>query len=788
MLEGVAETACSNGRGAVVTISGDLGMGKSALLDWFVELLAERGIDRVVVGAHPGDEFRPFGVLRSGLPELATDVEQAPEVAAPLQAVPDQRATVIERVAELVEARLTRGPLALVIDDLHLVDEATHAALGRLLRVASSGPFILVATLSSANPPPSLYKLLSRHAASGGRLLELAPLSAASVERLVDDAFDDAPRADVRRAAARGGGNPRRVMELIAGVIEPGRVVDEADGTAPRMVGTPLGLAAQARAIVGLSPPLAARLFRMACDGLSPGPERDGLVVELVDALTWAGQPADALAAAADRLGVPDGNAVLERTLARASFLLGDTAAAAQHAHSSGRDSPESHALAAANAAFFHAAGLDLDTAIHEARSVLGEPMAPQDAQTLAHLVLGWVGNVRGYLDSAADHFWRATDLSAADPTSQRLLPELFLGIATMNLGRIGEGERILRRGQVAADRLGLAWATPFFHYAAAQAHWVQGGCDDVLSEISAGLIYAEDHQAWLAVLYACGQGAGAHLLQDRLDDAGDLLDKGEAHLAELGPQYGVEWLVHQRALWLEAAGRPADAAAHLRGALDAASGLQAAAAGAMFATDLARLAALRRDDVELNEALELMAADSPEPRRNVDLIEARVRGLVTNDAALLDRVRREHTAAGFVLESVFDDELLVLCHLRNGAREAAAAQLHRSLVVCDELDLPGLGQRIRAGAAELGLHSRRRARRRPRVGWESLTRSEREVAARVGQGRTNPEIADDLDISRRTVESHLGSVFKKVGVASREGLVVALAKRPPAAVSNSRP
>jgi predicted ATPase/DNA-binding NarL/FixJ family response regulator len=48
------------------------------------------------------------------------------------------------------------------------------------------------------------------------------------------------------------------------------------------------------------------------------------------------------------------------------------------------------------------------------------------------------------------------------------------------------------------------------------------------------------------------------------------------------------------------------------------------------------------------------------------------------------------------------------------------------------------------------------------------LTRRERDVLRLVAQGLTDPEVAAQLFLSRRTVSWHLGSVFRKLGVSSR--------------------
>jgi DNA-binding CsgD family transcriptional regulator len=47
-------------------------------------------------------------------------------------------------------------------------------------------------------------------------------------------------------------------------------------------------------------------------------------------------------------------------------------------------------------------------------------------------------------------------------------------------------------------------------------------------------------------------------------------------------------------------------------------------------------------------------------------------------------------------------------------------------------------------------------------------TRREAEVLRLIAQGRTNPEIAAALSVSRHTVKRHVDNVFAKLGVSSR--------------------
>jgi DNA-binding CsgD family transcriptional regulator len=60
--------------------------------------------------------------------------------------------------------------------------------------------------------------------------------------------------------------------------------------------------------------------------------------------------------------------------------------------------------------------------------------------------------------------------------------------------------------------------------------------------------------------------------------------------------------------------------------------------------------------------------------------------------------------------------------------------------------------------------------------GVEWLTASERRVAALAAEGRSNPEIAQALFVTRKTVETHLGRVYRKLDIAGRGELPKALA------------
>jgi DNA-binding NarL/FixJ family response regulator len=77
-----------------------------------------------------------------------------------------------------------------------------------------------------------------------------------------------------------------------------------------------------------------------------------------------------------------------------------------------------------------------------------------------------------------------------------------------------------------------------------------------------------------------------------------------------------------------------------------------------------------------------------------------------------------------------------------------------------------------RPGRAQL-----RGGRRREGVGDE-LTAQEERVARAEARGATTREIAAELFLSPKTVEFHLGRVYRKLGVRSRAALGTALAEQ----------
>jgi DNA-binding CsgD family transcriptional regulator len=151
--------------------------------------------------------------------------------------------------------------------------------------------------------------------------------------------------------------------------------------------------------------------------------------------------------------------------------------------------------------------------------------------------------------------------------------------------------------------------------------------------------------------------------------------------------------------------------------------------------------------------------------------------------AAEADRPSGDWTAATEACRELGDPYLLAYALLREaqaacgrGDRDGAASSLRESVRLATTMGAEPLLEEARSLA--------RRARIRidegdPETGIEGfgLTEREREVLELLADGRSNPQIAEALFISRKTASAHVSNIIGKLGVASR-GEAAALAHR----------
>ncbi len=111
----------------------------------------------------------------------------------------------------------------------------------------------------------------------------------------------------------------------------------------------------------------------------------------------------------------------------------------------------------------------------------------------------------------------------------------------------------------------------------------------------------------------------------------------------------------------------------------------------------------------------------------------------------------------------------------RTNHRVEAREHLRAALDIAHRSGATPLANRARQELSATGA----RARRQRLDGVESLTASERRVADLAANGMSNPEIAQALFVTRKTIESHLGHVYLKLDISSRQQLPSALGPKP---------
>ncbi len=469
---GLLEAAlATSGHAAVaVVVEGESGVGKTALVDHFCELVRAthrkatvlRGRchqrERVAFNAFDGiiHELarwlisRPepkvaaivparIGELIAVFPDLravpvfaaavAPDSERTERSTGPrdsigvLQTPADQRDRAFAALRALLATMARRGPVVLVIDDLQWADDDSLAALAVLLAEREAPPILVLATLRSGAKAPLLATDTRRLA-----LVGLAPIDAEKLlHQLAFAAGVDSNSVDENHLIEESHGHPLFLAELVRHRVPAGTAprLDDAiwsrasalDPDARKVLATisiagsalPRELALET---TGLAPPAAeAALDRLARAQLVKidGPRRTDLVEPFHDRVresVLANEPADAQKKLHLALGL-----ALEERGAAADVLWGHFEAAGD------RPRATRYVLVAAEHAV---ASFAFGRAVELFRHVLAvlNPHARQRAELLAQLADA-LSNI-GHTAEAAKRYLEASSL--VEPGSDRQL------------------------------------------------------------------------------------------------------------------------------------------------------------------------------------------------------------------------------------------------------------------------------------------------------------------------------------------------------------------------------
>lgn len=192
-------------------LAGEAGVGKTRLGSECLRLATAEGFMPLRVGATQAASVLPFGAFASFVPTLQPGLV---------------RAELLREVADSIVARGNGRPIALFVDDVHLLD-ASSAALTHLL-ASGDAPLFVIATLRSGERAQDSIIALWKDGLA--ERLELDPLDPVAIGELVSAALGGpVDPASVRTLWERTRGNALFVRELVIAGLESG-VLRNTDG------------------------------------------------------------------------------------------------------------------------------------------------------------------------------------------------------------------------------------------------------------------------------------------------------------------------------------------------------------------------------------------------------------------------------------------------------------------------------------------------------------------------------------------------------------------------------
>jgi DNA-binding CsgD family transcriptional regulator len=353
-------------------------------------------------------------------------------------------------------------------------------------------------------------------------------------------------------------------------------------------------------------------------------------------------------------------------------------------------------------------------------------------------------------------------------------------GYILVEAGRLEEARSTLQGGRRISEERGVRWPLPTFGVILGLERFVAGQWDDALAELESSLELAgELGEESDTVNLAHAIMALVSFHRDDLNRAAAAEQAANQELAGRGAQFA-RWAAWPRALLQEASGQPAQALETLAAPLRESARLGISAEYPVMGADLVRLAVT---DGDISLARRVAAAVGDVASRNdvawLRGAALRCQGLAENDAHALAAAADAYAAAARPLELALASEEAAATFVKQGEPERARSLVEQAIAIYERLDAYRDLARANAVLRLAGVRrGARGTRKRPQFGWQSLTPTERTVAALVADGLTNPQIGERLFISRRTVQTHLAHVFAKLGISARAQLAAQVARQ----------
>jgi DNA-binding CsgD family transcriptional regulator/tetratricopeptide (TPR) repeat protein len=530
-----------------------------------------------------------------------------------------------------------------------------------------------------------------------------------------------------------------------------------------------------AELLVGQAPQVAVELLRQAVARSPVGSaQHDRLSGRLADALYRVGEAAEAEQVATRALMhavEPDLLVDLHWTLAQCGILAGRAAeslATLNRALAAPGISARQRARLLVLAARTHSNSGDIETAGRVAETALEAASEADDnwATCWALHVLTIVCSVKGQTAEALVLLDRALAVAQADAslTDLGLLLQINKAVILGNLDRYEEAFPAARQARDLAGQVGTTIRLAQAHGALGQLLFATGRWDEAMIEVQA---LHEDLKEPAAAVHELGVAAAICFHRGEIAAARDHL----AAVVPLSPRIGSRFMAPL------ALARSLDAEhdQDLRAALAALTAGFSGNAEELdefeeLLADGVRLA-MEVSDLETAKALAghavALAAESVIPHRQASALYCQ--GLLDHDVTRLLEAAARYGVAGRPLLQAQALESAAADFVRVDDRDQARGAFTQAVEVYASLgaaaDVARLQARFRAHGIRRGPHTKHR---RAQSGWDSLTPAETKIAALVGGGLSNPEIAAKLFLSRRTVATHVSHILKKLDVHSR--------------------
>ena len=559
--------------------------------------------------------------------------------------------------------------------------------------------------------------------------------------------------------------------------------------------GVVLMLRAVAQECAYRDPPVAVELLERAAASM-PVDERSATDVnaELAHALIWAGRWAEGQELAQQIARTerhPNRSGEVLATLVTASGLSGSLPPSIATEIDAAAHDPDLEAhravrllISAAQAAFFdgdlrHARALSNE--VLEAAQRTGDTPSRCQALTLLSSI-GWhQGRAAEGLD-AAEQAIALTGSLSPELGGDGQMPYVLMG---MNLGLLGRYEQAVAAflvGVERAERASNVWVLGQLHQAFGASQFYAGALDAAEGEFEAALNLWEEvgseewaivQEAWLGRLAVHRGDVPAARRQLALADA--KVPVG----SDWTPARNIPVVALTRALVSETAGDGAAAFSALEDARRTIVESGAAYFNLRIGPEFVRLgiAVGNRDAAEeMTLATEAVADSVGTPTARGQGL--RCRGLLGGDAEALLEAVAAHRQGPSRIELAGAAEEAAAALTASSSPNGAAALLREALEIWEGAGAAYDAGRVLAGLRDCGARPGKRGpRRRAEAGWDSLTDSERRVLGLVQEGLTYREVGERLFISKRTVETHIARVFRKLGVGSRTELAALLSQ-----------